>query len=95
MFLDISGVSRVEAGRLDDLLMEALTILESDAARRAQLAALPMAAALVERSGTLLWASVVSAVGFDSATSVAAFGGVLMRLASDMAGALLLAYLEP
>ena len=84
-----------EAGRLDELLMEALTILESDAARRAQLATLPMAATLVERSGTLLWASVVSAVGFDTATSVAAFGAVLLRLASEVAGALLIAYLEP
>ena len=84
-----------ETGRLDELLMEALTILESDAARRAQLATLPMAATLVERSGTLLWASVVSAVGFDTATSVAAFGAVLLRLASEVAGALLIAYLEP
>ena len=70
-----------------------MTILESDAARRAQLAALPMAATLVERSGSLLWASFVAAVGFDAVVSVASFGAVLLRVVSEMEGAFLIAVL--
>ena len=86
-----------EAGRLDELLMRTLTILESESARRAQLAALPMAATLVERSGSRAVGErrFGLAVGFDDATSVAAFGTVLLRLANEMEGALLVAYLEP
>ena len=82
-----------EAGRLDELLLEALTILESNGARRAQMVSLPMGNVLMERSGALLWASVVSAMGFDDAASVAGFGTVLVRLAADLEGAVMLAYL--
>ena len=82
-----------EAGRLDELLMEALTILESDAARRAQMVSLPMGSVLMERSGALLWASVVSAMGFDDASSVAGVGTVLVRLASELEGVVMVAYL--
>ena len=48
---------------------------------------------LMERSGALLWASVVSATGFDDATSVAGFGTVLVRLASELEGGVVVAYL--
>ena len=82
-----------EAGRLDELLLEALTILESNGARRAQMVSLPMGNVLMERSGALLWASVVSAMGFDDAASVAGFGTVLVRLAADLEGVVTVAYL--
>ena len=72
---------------------ESLTILEGDAARRAEQVGMPLAAVLVERSGSLLWASVVSAVGFDAVASVASFGTVLLRVVSEMEGALLIAVL--
>ena len=50
---------------------------------------------LMERSGALLWASVVSAMGFDDAASVAGFGTVLVRLAADLEGVVMVAYLGP
>ena len=83
-----------EVGRLNELLLESLTILEGDAARRAEQVGMPLAAVLVERSGSLLWASVVSAVGFDAVASVASFGRVLARLAGEFSGALLIAVLD-
>ena len=83
-----------EVGRLNELLLDSLTILEGDAARRAEQVGMPLAAVLVERSGSLLWASVVSAVGFDAVASVASFGRVLARLAGEFSGALLIAVLD-
>ena len=83
-----------EVGRLDELLMEALTVLEPDESVRAQIVALPLGSVLIDRSGSLLWFSVVSATNFDDVTSTARFGTVFLRLVDEFNGGLLLARLE-
>ena len=87
-------LSSAEAGRLDELIMEALTVLQPDESVRAQLVAAPLGSALVDRNCALIWSSIVSAVGFDDITSMARFGTVFLRLVDEFNGGLLMVNIQ-
>ena len=79
---------------MDELLVEALTVIQPDESVRTQLMAAALGSALVHRSVALLWSGIVSAVDFDDITSMARFGTVFLRLVHEFNGGLLVARLE-
>ena len=87
-------LSAAEIGRLNELIMEALTVLQPDESMRLQLVAAPLGSALVDRNCALVWSSIVSAVDFDDITSMARFSTVFLRLVGEFNGGLLVANLE-
>ena len=87
-------LSAAEIGRLNELIMEALTVLQPDESMRVQLVAAPLGSALLDRNCALVWSSIVSAVDFDDITSMARFGTVFLRLVDEFNGGLLMVNIE-
>ena len=79
---------------MDELLVEALTVIQPDESVRTQLMAAALGSALVHRSVALLWSGIVSAVDSDDITSMARSGSVFLRLVDEFNGGLLVARLE-
>lgn len=94
-----SRLSRVldpsEAALLNESLGEALSVLHADTGTaRERMLASALGSALLTRQGSMLWASVVSAAESGEATSVGAFRAAVLKLASELEGAMLLSILE-
>ena len=81
-----------EAAALEETLTsEALSTFYADtAAARGRMIASPLGALLLTRGGSMLWACVVAIVESDDATSIADFREAMLRLATELDGALLL-----
>ena len=80
-----------EAAALEETLSEALSTFYADtAAARGRMIASPLGALLLTRGGSMLWACVVAIVESDDATSIADFSEAMLRLATEVEGALLL-----
>ena len=87
-------LSAAEIGRLEELIMEALTVLQPSESVRVQLVAAPLGSVLVDRNFALVWSSIVSAVDFDDITSMMRFGTVFLRLVDEFNGGLLIVNIE-
>ena len=80
-----------EAAALEETLSEALsTFYAGTAAARGRMIASPLGALLLTRGGSMLWACVVAIVESDDATSIGDFREAILRLATEVEGALLL-----
>ena len=76
---------------MEETLSEALSTFYADtAAVTGRMIASPLGALLLTRGGSMLWACVVAIVESDDATSIADFSEAMLRLATEVEGALLL-----
>ena len=87
------ALQQAEVDRLAAVIAEALTIMIADSSTRQQLLEMPMTAALLTRSGAMLWACVVATESYV-VTSVESFRTALLALVSDIEGVVLMSALN-
>ena len=87
------ALQQAEVDRLAAVIAEALTIMNADSSTRQQLLEMPMTAALLTRSGAMLWACVVATESYV-VTNVESFRTALLALVSGIEGVVLMSALN-